>query len=1072
MKKNVLDVIVIASIFLSACRVPARPNPPPALPAATESTAADLPPPVTPASPAEANPLPEETTDKLDAFLQTQVITASDNPLTSTPGLVLLVETPQGRYLNAAGVSNLEQGTPMKADDRLEIGSISKAFTAVVLTQLQEAGVLSWDDPLSRWLPEVAERIPNGDKMTLRQLGQHTSGVWDYGDPIVEQSAMDPETRVKGYTPEDIIQYVLDNGKPDFEPGKGWKYSNTGYILLGMVAEKASGKTLKELYQAQIFDPLELKSAVMIEGVPAEGEVTSQGYWWDDSFTGPIAPYTNTTAWNASQGWAAGAIAMNAADLATFGKALLDGKPFKNPESLEQMLQFNDGSLKRIGFPGYGLALIDFGNGSIGHSGQTPGYVALWATDPKTGITLVGLSNSASYLSYRVFNALEIVNSAEAASASATPAATPIASADSATVTDTITTSDDAMLNDPDDIAQMAQLNPPPKISERAAGITQVPCDLAALQDAGEVEGETYYCGVFTVPQNWMAPDRRNLDLFFMVVKASGPNSEPDPLVFLAGGPGQSSVLASIEHYAKIRETRDIVRMDQRGTGLSQRVDVPECLVSALASGSGQDKVAALLPYLTATDVQTSSNSLQRQVNQICWDQFTSAGLDLNQFTTANAAHDLVELIKALGYKRYNMHGISYGTRLAMTVLNGIPGMDDAPEVRSAVIDSANPPSVRVLAELPRTKHDQVVQMLEDCENDDACRAAYPRLKQRLGQLLTQLAQNPLVVGDKTVTLPDVAAQLKNLVYTRPAYMPRMISELERGVLDTYLALESNSVGAADPSEGGLDMSDPVQAFIVDALRILSSSGGGADVAMAFVVNLTQGLVADDPITTMTESIKTNYEEPVQKKLLDRLSQLTAKDFENSPYVVNLRKLTQADAAKTQDEEAKQERQARLLALSSLATMLNRNIHCHEDFQFTRYEDALAVYHDLVFPQLADLNNVRVQLTDCDGWPVVAAPITVKDPVSSTTPALILQGAYDVATPVYSGLRASRELSNSIFALVPRQGHEVWTPTSACVTQIATDFVLDPSRSPDQSCLEARRLQWVMPNDKLTDAAQ
>ena len=118
------------------------------------------------------------------------------------PGAVLLVDSPQGRFLEATGVSSLEDQTPMQVTDAFEIGSITKSFTAAVALQLQEEGVLSLDDSLAQWLPEMAAQVPNGEQMTLRQLANHTSGIWDYGDPILEAGATDTNLRQKTFSEE------------------------------------------------------------------------------------------------------------------------------------------------------------------------------------------------------------------------------------------------------------------------------------------------------------------------------------------------------------------------------------------------------------------------------------------------------------------------------------------------------------------------------------------------------------------------------------------------------------------------------------------------------------------------------------------------------------------------------------------------------------------------------------------------------------------------------------------------------------------------------------------------------
>ncbi len=185
-----------------------------AAPAAGDNTSA----------PQELGRLSDDVAAQLDKFLQSNVFTNGADPKTHAPGLILLVGTPGGRYLRAAGVASLEKRTPLKVDDRLEIGSNSKSFTIVLLLQLQEDGVLTLDDPLSKWLPDWAARIPNGDRVILRHLAQHTSGIWDYGDPLIGAAANDPKKLEQGYSPEQLVQYAIDNGVPDFAPGEVEKF--------------------------------------------------------------------------------------------------------------------------------------------------------------------------------------------------------------------------------------------------------------------------------------------------------------------------------------------------------------------------------------------------------------------------------------------------------------------------------------------------------------------------------------------------------------------------------------------------------------------------------------------------------------------------------------------------------------------------------------------------------------------------------------------------------------------------------------------------------------------------------
>ena len=154
--------------------------------------------------------LSEEITDQLDAYLQSQVYTDGGSPRGAAPGLVLYVETPDGVYLNAAGVSNLEDGTPMQTTDILEIGSNTKSMTIVLLMQLVEEGLISLDDPLSQYLPDQAALLPNGDQVTIRQMAQHTAGFYDYADSIIAAGLTDPAALEAGFAPAEMVQAAVD----------------------------------------------------------------------------------------------------------------------------------------------------------------------------------------------------------------------------------------------------------------------------------------------------------------------------------------------------------------------------------------------------------------------------------------------------------------------------------------------------------------------------------------------------------------------------------------------------------------------------------------------------------------------------------------------------------------------------------------------------------------------------------------------------------------------------------------------------------------------------------------------
>jgi pimeloyl-ACP methyl ester carboxylesterase len=619
-------------------------------------------------------------------------------------------------------------------------------------------------------------------------------------------------------------------------------------------------------------------------------------------------------------------------------------------------------------------------------------------------------------------------------------------------------------------VDRLTEVISPPRLSDREPGIHIETCEPTQSPGINAVEGEDYYCGVFTVPQNWDEPDGPYLDLAFVTVKTTAEEPASDALIFLAGGPGQSSLTKPIDGYQRLRENHDIIRMDQRGTGFSQRLGYEECLVLALQNDAPPAQIEALQAAsfnpLAAGSTPPKLEELDIPVlNEICWAQFTAQGLDLSQFTTAAGARDIVELLKVLDYEGFTLHGVSYGTRLAMTIMSQLPTYEDAPTLRSIVLDSAFPPSVYTIAAFPRKDHDFMLQLLAECRADAGCRQAYPNLDMRLSALLDRLEDEPLTASGESITLDDVAKQLMMVGASQAAYLPSMIVELEAGMLDTYLALREGIVGTDPPQNyaGDLDRSDPVQAFIGDAYDALGGVSG-----LELIVYLNFSLVEADPLAALKTVVEETFSGETGEQLNVKLATLTAKMIAESPYVAQIQADFAAEMGIGDPEELAKLKLAkqRLSVTGRLAQPLFNTIHCVEDIPFERFEDAVNSYNDLAFPKLSNLALSQTMADLCRNWPVAAAPIQVKDPVSSTVPTLILQGAYDRRTPVFMGKRAARELENSTYVLVPQAGHEVWTYAGDCVGQIAGAFIQDPDADLDLSCLDAQQPQWVLPRGK------
>jgi CubicO group peptidase (beta-lactamase class C family)/heat shock protein HslJ len=362
--------------------------------------------------PADGGQLTFDVYDPVQALMEANRVSTWDEALAKAtdpatcdaPGAVLLVDTPQGRYFKAQGLASTQDQTPLQPTDSFQIGSNTKSFTTVLALLIQEDGTWSLDDPLSKWLPEQTAKITNGDQITLRMLGQNHTGLPDYADWIIGDAlkgeSLDQASLEKGYTPEEIVDYVVQNLEPNFAPGEGWEYSTTNFILLGMAIEAATGQPIDQLYQARIFEPLGMENSFLLNGVPAENSFV-HGYYTLES--GEVADVTN---WNGSQGWAGGSIVSTAEDMLKYATGISTGTLFSDPASLDQLLAFGDGAVGP--FDAYGLGVGRWSQDPFGwgHAGQTPGFQSLFAIYPEQDTRVVYWVNSGSCVVYALTTAI------------------------------------------------------------------------------------------------------------------------------------------------------------------------------------------------------------------------------------------------------------------------------------------------------------------------------------------------------------------------------------------------------------------------------------------------------------------------------------------------------------------------------------------------------------------------------------------------------------------------------------------------------------------------------------------
>lgn len=248
-------------------------------------------------------------------------------------GAVLSVSGQGWRYVRAHGMAGTHSGIAVDCAMPIRIGSITKMITATVILQLHEGCRLSLDNPLSGHLSDIAARLPCGDAITIRQLLQHTSGVFSHTDPaphgipgIATASATDPSAMRRGVTPEEMVDVAIDQGQPTFAPGAPdqWHYSNTGYVLRGLVIEAIDGLPLDKSSESRIFNPLGMTRSHLWDGLPRAA------FGLPRSWLKPPFDY-ETTGWNVSQCRAAGCVISTVDDIHRFIAALVRGDLFANP---------------------------------------------------------------------------------------------------------------------------------------------------------------------------------------------------------------------------------------------------------------------------------------------------------------------------------------------------------------------------------------------------------------------------------------------------------------------------------------------------------------------------------------------------------------------------------------------------------------------------------------------------------------------------------------------------------------------------------------------------------------------
>ncbi len=307
----------------------------------------------------------------------------------------------RGEWSRSLGVADLTTGAPYRWDQHVRIGSITKTFTVTVVLQLHDEGLLSIDDTLDRYFDTVpgSDRItlsgpiPNGDRITLRNLANMTSGLASYtfSDEFLDALFGDPQRHWDPHEPVEIALADTANGCANyppacFEPGTDWFYSNTNTVLLGLIVEHVTGRTLGEEVESRILQPLGLDHTIWAEDASFPTPL-AHGY----TQQGDNPPFTDATFWNPSWGWATGNMISSMPDLRVWARALGTGALLAPATQALRQTQVDVGG-HVPGVFAYALGM-GYVNGWWGHAGELPGYnTVIWYRPDVDAVLVVSVN--------------------------------------------------------------------------------------------------------------------------------------------------------------------------------------------------------------------------------------------------------------------------------------------------------------------------------------------------------------------------------------------------------------------------------------------------------------------------------------------------------------------------------------------------------------------------------------------------------------------------------------------------------------------------------------------------------
>lgn len=337
-----------------------------------------------PAAPPTSRPDPDPNTESPQVEEVDELVEQVDELVAElvgedTPGVAVLVVR-EGQILQASGygLANLEDEKPITSKTIFHLASVGKQFTALAIMQLYEAGEIDYDEPISTYLPELADGI--GDEVTIRHLLYHTSGIPDDYDGLTEAYDMP--------TNDDALAYLAENFELDFEPGEQEEYCNYCYDLLGTIIEHVTGQSFDAYMQANIFKPLGMTQTFSYNAKRLSDPLRATGYTveGDDEFTVYDSDPADLLV-------GSGSIFTSLDDLYRYDQALANNKIVKARTLAEAFKpgELNDGTELEYGF---GWELGEYNDEAyIAHSGSWVGFTSYMLRVPELELAVYLLSN-------------------------------------------------------------------------------------------------------------------------------------------------------------------------------------------------------------------------------------------------------------------------------------------------------------------------------------------------------------------------------------------------------------------------------------------------------------------------------------------------------------------------------------------------------------------------------------------------------------------------------------------------------------------------------------------------------